>query len=69
MHPRRHNAFRPIVEALEDQCTPSGVVAGSLAHGVWTLTGDGADNSVTVNSAGTPGAFSVTGNKKGVRNL
>jgi len=62
MHRRRCNAFRPVVEVLEDRCTPSGVVTGSFAHGVWTLTGDSADNDITVNSTGTHGAFTVTGN-------
>ena len=60
MHPRLC-AFRPVVEILEDRCTPSGVT-GSFAHGVWTLTGDGASYDITVNSAGTPGSFAVTGN-------
>jgi hypothetical protein len=61
MH-RLRNAFRPVVEVLEDRCTPSGVVTGSFAHGVWTLTGDSSDNNITVNSTGKPGSFTVTGN-------
>ena len=61
MH-RLRNAFRPVVEVLEDRCTPSGVVTGSFAHGVWTLTGDSGDNDITVNSSGPPASFTVTGN-------
>jgi hypothetical protein len=53
-------SVRPTLEALEDRCTPTGTVTGSLANHVWTLTGEDLDNRIRVASTGSPGAFTVT---------
>lgn len=54
--------YIPSLEALEDRLNPAGgTVTGSFAAGVWTLTGDGFDNNITINSTGTPGRFTVSG--------
>jgi hypothetical protein len=55
------NTFLPVrIERLEGRIAPAGIVTVELTNGILTLTGDGADNSVTV-EGGLTNQIRVTG--------
>jgi len=49
------------LEMLENRWNPAGTVTGSFSRGTWTLTGDTAGNSITINPTATPGQFILSG--------
>lgn len=49
------------IEILEERVAPAGVVTGTFAGGVLTLTGDGGDNDITLFSPAV-GSYQILGN-------
>lgn len=54
------NTPSPVLELLESKYAPAGVVTATIAAGVLTLTGDLADNNITITEV-APDRFLVTG--------
>jgi hypothetical protein len=58
--PGRRPPFRPRLESLESRCTPTITANFDSATGVLTISGNAADNHVTVTESATHGLYSVT---------